>query len=44
MMEIEFTSALKKVIGNFDKDVVNEKRFVDVVSDYYPAMAVDHPA
>lgn len=43
-MDKEFTKALNKTFENFGKDIVKEKRFVDIVSDYYPAMAVDHPA
>lgn len=43
-MDKEFSSALHKAIDAFGKDIVKEKRFVDIVSDYYPAMTVDHPA
>lgn len=43
-MDKEFSSALHKAIDKFGKEIVKEKRFVDIVSDYYPAMAVDHPA
>lgn len=42
-MDKNFTSALHKAINNFGKDIVKEKRFVDVGCDYYLAIAVDHP-
>lgn len=43
-MDKEFSEALSKAVKTFGKEIVKEKRFVDIVSDYYPTMAIDHPA
>lgn len=42
-MDKNLVSALHEVIDDFGKDIIKEKRFVDIVNDYHPTMFVDNP-